>query len=224
METKEPEQQQHPEVKILGKEQAFLLYATFCGDVERTAHALNVEPSLVIDTAEKYGWNKKLRGIIALKQSAAPGDVERGINRAINFTMAHRYRLVLERVINKLSDMSKKELEAYVMVDELNTKTGVSKTVLTTKALADLAAALEKCTLMTYQALADTTQDRARRDEAEGGGEASGAIHAGIAKAMAEIAADHSPGALMLDAQLAAGQANAEKVKIVATLPPYDKD
>lgn len=214
------------EVKILGREQAFLLYASFCGDVERTAHAINVAPTAVIDMAESGKWNEKLKSIIALKRSAAPGDLERGINRALNFVQAHRYRLFLERVINRLTDMTPAEFEGYLLVDEFNPKTGQTKSSINARPLADLASALEKCSAMSYQALSDTAQDRARRDEATEGGEASGAIHAAIAKAMSEIGGeDKSPATMLADAQLVSAAALANRVKVVTKVSeptPYD--
>jgi hypothetical protein len=58
-------------------EQAFQLYATFCGDVERTAHALNVSPVDVLRTADEERWSERLKSILELKKSARPGDIVR---------------------------------------------------------------------------------------------------------------------------------------------------
>lgn len=215
-----PDQQ----VTIRGREQAFLLYASFCGDVERTAHALNVSPEAVIDMATAGKWNEKLKSIIALKKSTAPGDLERGINRALNFVMAHRYRLFLDRVISRLEDMVPTEFESYLLVDVFDPKSGQTRSSINARPLADLASALEKCSAMSYQALSDTAQDRARREESTEGGETSGSIHAAIAKAMAEVGEDKSPAALLADAQIASGVARAANVIVKPAEPtPYDK-
>lgn len=186
----------------IDRAQVFLLFSTFAGDVERTAHASGLTPSAVIDLATSQGWNDKLKAILALKRSAAPGDVERGLNRAMNFVQAHRLRLFLDRLLLKLSVMDNEELEEYFFTGP-ETKVAFKPKALSTRALADLASAMEKCSVMSYQALADTATDRAGRDEGEGGGDSSGAIHAAIAKAMSEVGRDLSPGALLADAQLA---------------------
>lgn len=199
---------------ILDREQAFLLFATFCGDAERTGHALNVSPVAVLRAADECGWHEKLRNIIALKKSGTPGDIERGISRALNFVLAHKYRLFLERVVSKLHAMSGEDIERYIFqgVD----KNGLPVDKFATRGLADLASALEKMAAMTYCALGDTAPERAKRDESAGDGDSSGSIHSAIARAMAEVSADSSPRAKLLDAQLEAGQgALKEATKVV---------
>lgn len=186
----------------IDRAQVFLLYSTFAGDVERTAHASGLSAAAVIDLATSCGWNEKLKAILALKRSAAPGDVERSLNRCMNFVQAHRMRLFVDRLLLKLSIMDNDALDEYFFTGP-ETKGGSKPKALSTRALADLASAMEKCAAMTYQALADTATDRAGRDEGEGGGDSSGAIHAAIAKAMSEVGRDLSPQALLMDAQLA---------------------
>ena len=56
----------------IDRENAFLLYATFCGDIERTAHALNVPAVAVLKVADEEGWQTRLGPIIALKKSTRP--------------------------------------------------------------------------------------------------------------------------------------------------------
>lgn len=48
-------------LETLDKENAFLLYAVFCGDVDRTAHALDVDASLVRNLAQENEWDRKLK-------------------------------------------------------------------------------------------------------------------------------------------------------------------
>lgn len=206
--------------EILDKEQAFELYATFCGDLERTAHALGVRPLDVLKAAEELGWNEKLAGIFKLKKSTRPGDVERALNRAQNFVQAHRFRRFVERVIHKLTGMNEGEFMEYIF--EATTKEGTTVTKLSTRALADLASAMEKCQAMTYLALSDTAQDRAKRDEQVDENAVGGHLHAQIAAAMAEVSKDNSPRAQLLDAQIQ----QAEEVKIEAKRPvnKYDQD
>ena len=92
---------------VFDREQAFLLYATFCGDLEKTAHALNVRPVEVLRMVDEEGWNERLKAILELKKSGRPGDIERAINRALNFVMAHKFRLFLERVLFRLTGMAR---------------------------------------------------------------------------------------------------------------------
>lgn len=199
------------------REQLFLLYANFAGDFERTAYAAGITPVQVIDAAKAGGWDDKLRAIIALRKSAAPGDLERGINRSLAFVQAHRMRLFIDRVLLRLSLMENEELEEYLFSGPAD-KQGNRAKQLSTRSLADLASAMEKVTAIANQALCDTAQDRSRRDEETGGGEASGALHVQIAAAMAAIGADKTPAALLLDAQLANAVSSVKQL----TPAPYE--
>ncbi len=198
------------------REQGFLLYATFCGDAERTAACLGVQPIDVLRVADDCGWSIQLQGILALKKSNRPGDVERGINRAVNYVQAFRMRVFIERVLTKLTGLSSDELDDYVFSSTPDKNGDVSKK-LTTRAIADLTSALEKCHALTYLALNDTVQDRTRRKEqasADDDSSAAGELNVQIANAMGKLKASTSPRALLFDAQLAVA---AEKAK-----PPQD--
>lgn len=199
----------------LDREQAFLLYATFCGDIVRTAHALNIPPEAVIAAAEDGGWATKLKPILALKQSTKPGDVERAMNRALNFVQAHQLRLFVARVIKRLTNMTEDELEEY-MLTATETVKGVDMTrsKLTTRPLADLASAMEKCQAMSYLALNDTGAERLKRNESGAGDSEISAsdMHARIAAAMAEVGAINTPRQRLLDAQVATAQELAREV------------
>ena len=186
-----------PEISI-DTENAFLLYATFTGDIERTAHALNIRPAQVIEIANREGWNDKLAGIIELKRSGRPGDLERAINRALNFVQAHKFRVFVEGVIKRITDMSPTEFDSYLF-EEKTTKHGTEKH-LSTRSLADLASAMEKAHAMTYLALNDTVQDRTRRKEQASDEASGGEIHAKLAAAMAQLSTS-PPRAQLIDAQ-----------------------
>jgi hypothetical protein len=187
----------------IDREQAFLLFATFTGDIARTAHALDVPPAAVLQMAEEEGWMNKLGPILALKKSSRPGDVERAINRAMNFVQSHRMRLFIQRVITRLTGMGQAEFEEYLFVASKD-KDGCSNKKLTTRALADLASALEKCQSMTYLALNDTAQDRAKRKEEGSDSDVStGDLHAQISAGLAAVRASATPRAQLFDAQLA---------------------
>lgn len=190
---------------FLDRDNAFMLYATFCGDLERTAHALKVQPVDVLKLADADHWNEKLASIIELKKSTRPGDIERAINRAINFVQAARLRHVVERAIRLLYTMGDVEFMEKVFSQGF-AKTGTPPH-LTAKAMADLATAMEKVQAMTYLALADTSTDRAKRKEAEEGNESAQDFHVRIADAMARVKGSNSVRSELFDQQLAQAKA-----------------
>lgn len=185
------------------REQAFLLFAVFCGKVPETAHALNVPPDVIKTMAEENGWYAKIKTIIELEASAKAGDVERGVNRAINYVQAHRMRAFLERVLRKLHDLSPEDLDAFIFPQELNKREQKVYQSMTTRALADLASALEKCQTLTYAALNDTPAERKQAKD-EGSGDATAAeMHVRLAQAMqAAGGGSRSIKALVADAQM----------------------
>jgi hypothetical protein len=167
------------------KENVFMLYATFCGDVERTAHAAGITPVEVINLAEAEGWNVKLRSIFELKKSGRSGDVERAINRALNFVQAHKLRCFLERVVQRIAAMPQEEVDDLLISYRTLKDGGIGKQF-STRPLADLAAALEKCHVLTYLSLNDSTTERRARDDAPDKDVSGGELHAQIAAAMAQ--------------------------------------
>jgi hypothetical protein len=207
------------------RENAFQLYATFCGDLQRTAAALNVRPVDVLRVVDEEGWNDRLKDIIALKNSARPGDVERAMNRAYNYVQARRFQIVVERIITRLYNFDREEMEDYIFQNASKRTTGAaeeSTRKLTTRALADLASALEKAQVLSYMALNDTTQERVKRNEKPDGDSSALELHQQIAAAMAKVRASNTPRAALFDAQLAVGQ----QLVAEATKPtnPHDDD
>jgi hypothetical protein len=205
---------------VFDREQAFLLYATFCGDLEKTAHALNVRPVEVLRMVDEEGWNERLKAILELKKSGRPGDIERAINRALNFVMAHKFRLFLERVLFRLTGMNETEFEEHLLMSQ--TKEGASFPKLSTRALADLASAMEKAQAMTYHALNDTAPERVKRKVAEDDSTAGGELHARIAEAMAQVKLSRTPRAALFDAQVSKGNQLTKEAIVPAS--PHDDD
>lgn len=191
-----------PTPMLVDREQAFLLYATFCGDLVRTAHSLGVSPVAVLRMVDDGGWNERLKPILELKNSARPGDIERAINRALNFVQAHRFRMFLETVLRRLTDLTPSQLYTYLEERKLDKEGEVVSVKLSTRALADFASALEKAHSLVYQALGDTATERVKRKEEDNGAGAAVDLHAKIAAAMAHIAEDNSPRALLFEAQI----------------------
>lgn len=179
-----------------GREQAFLLYTLFCGDVVKTAQAVGCENLEIVALAKKGGWDEKISDILRLRKSNKPGDLERAINRAINYVQAHRYRAQIERVISYFHNLQPRDL-AELLVSEVTDKLGVTKRSVSCRAFADLSSAMEKAHAMTYLALGDTSSDRARRKEDEEAGVvAATAMHQQIAQAMQSVALESSTGLL----------------------------
>lgn len=211
-----------PNVKF-DRENAFQLFAMFAGDIERTAHSLNVRPIDVLRTAEDEGWLTKLQPILELKKSKRPGDIDRGLNRARNFVQALRLTMFLERVLKKLMDMPPDELEEYLFqCVRVKHKDGSEseERKLSTRALADLTSAIEKSHAMSYLALNDTVQDRTKRQEHSEDPDAMGALNVAVAQAMASVLQSNTPRALIFDAQLKLAQSIEKPAPPVA---PYDK-
>jgi hypothetical protein len=214
------------QVTIRGAQQVFMIFASLCGDVTKTAAAVGVRDIDIERMAQEGKWRDKLQAIITLKNSSDPATVERSVNRAMCFVQAHRMRLFLDRVVSRLEDMQPKEFEEYLLTDSFDIKTGQTKHAINGRPLADISSALEKCHSLLYQALSDTAQDRNRREEQEGGSnQASGDLHQKIALAMSQIADVKTPSQLLDEAQLASAAVLAERVKVTVTEPtkPYDK-
>lgn len=210
----------------VNRETAFLLYATFCGDVERTAHALNVRAVDLLRVADAEGWDSKLAGILALKKSNRPGDLERAINRALNYVQAHIWRQFLDRIVQSMAAMNAAEVSEHIFSEQSGAKPadGVVVRKLNTRGLADLSSALEKAHHMTYAALNDTAGERTKRKLDEDDATASPAqLFTQMAKAMAEVEQSTTPRAMLFDAQLAQAQALATKAQ-PAPCSPLDND
>ncbi len=75
----------------LDTDNVFLLFASFCGDIEQTAYASSLSIESVQALAAEGKWSDRLRGIIELKKSQKPGAVEKAINRALCFTQATHF-------------------------------------------------------------------------------------------------------------------------------------
>lgn len=168
------------------EEHVFRLFASFSGDVERTAHAAGLMAEDVVQLAESHGWLKRISVLLKLQKSGRPGDAERGVNRSLNFVQADRFRQFLERFLRGVCALSDDELARYCMASEVD-KSGTQIFRLHTRPFADLASAMEKCHAMTYAALSDTATDRKERNEDPDADHTVGGLHMAIANAMAQI-------------------------------------
>lgn len=183
-------------------EDVFRLYATLAGDAAKTAAALRITEDEVKEMASAGAWDAKLASIIALKQSSAPGDVERMLNRAVSFAQGHRMRTQLERVLARLEVLTDDELDGVLCSTDVS-KSGTITSKLNTRPFTDLAAAIAHANAVCAIALADTASDRAHRAEGgEAGGKVSvGSMHGAIAAAMSQLAGESAPKQLLTKAQ-----------------------
>ena len=170
-------------------EEIFRLYAMFVGDVERTAIASHKSVDEIVEMVEAGAWHKRIAVLIKLQKSGIPGDTERGVNRAINFIQADRLRVLIEKVVSMLTNMSESEMCENLLCVTTDSE-GNTTTKILTRPFADLATALEKCHAMTYLALHDTATDRKGRSEHEDDAKASaGEMHMALVDAMAKARA-----------------------------------
>lgn len=204
---------------VIDREQGFLLFATFCGDIVKTSAALGIPPAVLLRVVDEEGWVLKLAPILELKRSNSPGDLERAMNRALNFVQALRYKTLLERALRSMIGWSEEELREHLSTPILNKEGITIGTKFATRALADFASALEKAHALSYMALNDTASERVKRREEVGSGAAID-LHAKIAEAMSKAGASATPRAMLLDAQLE----QAEHQRAVAAAPKIPVD
>lgn len=193
----------HPQLSnsdsLIDREQAFLLYSANCGDVVKTAAALNISSVTLLRVVDEEGWTAKLAPILDLIKSQKPQELERGINRALNFVQSHRFRLILERALRLMTNWTDAEMKENLL-PETETKYGTVKK-LSTRWAADFSTALEKAHSMTYAALNDTATERVRRKDETPEGSALD-LHARIAAAMSGAGGTKTARGLLFDAQL----------------------
>ncbi len=204
----------NPEPAQFNREAAFILYATFCGDVERTAHALHVEPAIVFELARDGKWQERLQAILQLKQSKRPIDVERAMNRALNFGQAQEMRKLLQRMMHNLAQMTNKELVEFCMSTVKTTNkdgTVTEERRLATRPFADLASGLEKVHMMSYYALTDTAAERSKRSKEDPEGPSAAQIEAAITEAVRKAAGPCSTEAKLVAEQAARADALAKE-------------
>jgi hypothetical protein len=165
--------------------QIFLTYISLVGDVERTAAALDLEPSIVESLAEQEGWITKVKRLSMMAGSGKPGDYERAQNRALNFVQAHRMRMTLDAMLRSFDGKTPEEIvEMFQTLDKQGNRH------LSGRFLADLAAAAEKVHALSYAALGDSVKERVERADPNDGEMTPNQIHAAV---IAALNAPHAP-------------------------------
>ncbi len=183
--------------------QAFLLFMSLVGDVERTAHALNKDPEFVRRLADEEGWSAKIQRVSLMSRGQRPGDWERATNRALMFVQAHQLRGVLDKILFELRELSGEDIMAKCTSTDKNGNCHFSA-----KFLTDLTAAMEACGRISLVALGDTVTERVERAEAKGeNGMTVSQMHAAIISGLENLGKG-SPQTLVIE--------QAEKVKLLA--------
>lgn len=185
---------------------AFLVYASVSGDEDKAAMALGISRVAIERLIIEEGWEARIAGLIKLRKSGNGRLVEKGLNRALNFTQAQRFRMVIERLMRRLSDMSDDELMEYSFQTETTTHrdgTVDENKRFNARPFADLASAMEKCHSLSYMALCDTGGER-KKHEGEQAGPTEAEIHSTIAGAIAKMNAEPptGPAATVVEAML----------------------
>lgn len=141
----------------------FITFTTLCGDVQRTAAALDLDPAVVEQLAKDEGWHEKISRVSLLSKSGKPGEYERGVNRALNFTQAHRMRLLLDKLLEEFQDKTPEEI-----LESVTSRTAQGATSVSARFFSDLTAAMEKAQHLSYLALGDTAGERPDATTEEG--------------------------------------------------------
>jgi len=155
--------------------QVFLTFMQFVGDADRTALALGLDVSVVVELAQVEGWVEKVQALTVMSKGGKPGDYERAANRALNYVQAHQLRATLGAVISKLGSE-----DIDTVLANLLPAAARQTVVLSSKFFSDLATAVERVQGMTYTALGDSVGERTAR-AADGDGRVNAdAMHAAV--------------------------------------------
>jgi hypothetical protein len=128
----------------------FEAFIAFSGDETRTAIACELEVEEVHALAIAENWASRLKNWNELANGDAKA-VQIQINRAVSFIQGQRLRSVIDKLIQKLNELTPEEL----MV-KLTAENGE----LRTRPIADLTKAAEAANLICSRALGDTPHER----------------------------------------------------------------
>lgn len=192
-------------------EQSFLLWCASNFDVAATAHALGISAVSLQRVVDDEQWIERVAPIVAKIKSQKPGDWDRAVNRAIAFTQGTRFRLICERVISEMTNWTTEELRENLLPENIG-KMGSTRKI-STRFLGDLASAIEKANAICFQALSDTSPERAKRNDSAEVPVID--MHAAIAKCMGSVGDSKTPRKMLLESQLE----QAESIKTQAAIP-----
>lgn len=156
----------------------FLVFVAVCGDVERCALAMDMDPAVVRALSEQEQWVSKLKRVSLMSKSEVPGEYEKACNRAIMFLQGHAIRSIVQRVCDTLSRQDGNQLLASLA----QTKAG--QVTYSAKFLAELSQASERANYMCLNALGDTVSERESEREGGEGKLNMSEVHASVLNAL----------------------------------------
>lgn len=161
----------------------FLVFVAVCGDVDRCALAMDLDPAIVRALAEQENWLTKLKKVSLMSKSEVPGQYERACNRAIMYLQGHAIRSIIQRILDVLSKQEGNELLASLA------QTKASAVTYSAKLLQELSQASERANYMCLNALGDTVSERAEEREGGEGKLNLSEVHAAVLGALNSSAA-----------------------------------
>ena len=171
----------------------FIVFMTLCGDVQKTAAALDIDPAVVEKLATEEHWHQKISRVSMLSKSGKPGDYERGVNRALNFAQAHRVRRLLDTILERYEGM-----DADQILEQITSRTSTGASSVSARFFSDLTAAIEKAQHLSYLALGDTAGERPDVTTEEGELSAN-QMHIAVINALNNPAMRNQPPAKLLN-------------------------
>ncbi len=134
--------------KILDPVQIWEAFCAFSGNTTKVALATNVDVEVVERLAREGNWQSRIQQLDEIGLGNHP-EVQKALNRGINYVQTSRLRSLLDKVIRHLSEGSAEDL-----IDKLTCETAHGPQF-KTRCLTDLVKAAEAVQMMSQRALGD---------------------------------------------------------------------
>lgn len=133
----------------------FLGYVAVVGDIQKVALLFDLDPALVEKLAEENEWVSKIKRLsLVSKEGADSGEWAKMQSRALCYIQGHQLRLVLQKILENVNQMTREDLVATI------TAVKAGSVTFTARFYADLAAAMQSAHQMCYAALGDSASER----------------------------------------------------------------
>lgn len=138
----------------------FLGYVACVGDLQKTSLMFDLSPEIVEKLADENDWNGKIKRLSLVSKDGA-GNSEWAViqNRALCLVQGTMLRMVLQRILENVGQMSREDLTATV------TAVKAGSVTFTAKFYAEISAAMEASHRMCYNAICDGAADRGAKDK-----------------------------------------------------------
>lgn len=138
--------------------EAFSLFVVNQGNALRCAMQLKTTPEAIESMAKQFGWAGKLK---TFRDGSSADEASDSVNRGVSFILGHRFRKLVEVVVDELQDPAKLA-DATTVTTQFGSRRDF-------KVLRDLGAALESACEITYRALGDQPGPANSRKATKGG-------------------------------------------------------